>query len=174
MKTRTEEILTVMRVLTWVAYIGLCINAGSVLLAYGLSCFIPEAAKNIYKGLDMYNLRQFGFMHYSLSVALMAAVPILQAQMCMLLIKVLSKLNMANPFTKYVASKIVSISYILVGTWVVAVLAQAHDNWLQNELATIRINEVEGLPLFMAGLVFIIAQVFKRGVEIQAENDLTI
>ncbi|MBN2635649.1 MAG: DUF2975 domain-containing protein [Prolixibacteraceae bacterium] len=28
--------------------------------------------------------------------------------------------------------------------------------------------------LFMAGLVFVISQIFKRGVEIQSENDLTV
>lgn len=28
--------------------------------------------------------------------------------------------------------------------------------------------------LFMAGIIFIIAQVFKRGLEIQTENELTI
>jgi len=31
-----------------------------------------------------------------------------------------------------------------------------------------------GEILFMAGLVFVIAQIFKRGVEMQAENELTV
>jgi hypothetical protein len=33
---------------------------------------------------------------------------------------------------------------------------------------------VSGETLFLAGVVFVIAQIFKKGVEIQSENELTI
>ena len=45
--------------------------------------------------------------------------------------------------------------------WVL-LTGELHGNWISGEF------------IFMVGLVFIISQVFKRGVEIQAENDLTV
>jgi hypothetical protein len=36
------------------------------------------------------------------------------------------------------------------------------------------IGENAGEFLFMAGLVFIISPIFKRGVELQSENELTV
>jgi hypothetical protein len=33
---------------------------------------------------------------------------------------------------------------------------------------------ITGEFVFMAGLIFVISQIFRRGVEIQSENDLTV
>lgn len=176
MKTKmgTGKILKVMHILSWVAFIGLMIEAGAILISYFLSWSNPEAARNLYTGLNLYNLRQFSFWHYSMSVSFLVALSSMKAFVLFLVIKTLSKVNLMNPFTIEVARTIESISYVLLGTWIVAILNNAHARWLMK-----RMGDMEGVLasrefIFMAGLLFIISQIFKRGVEMQSENDLTV
>ena len=173
-KTRTEQILTVMHILAWVAFIGYLIEAGAILVSFGVSCINPDAASNLYKGRNLYNLMQFNFWHYTLSVSLMVALSCMKAFVSFLAIKTLSKVNLVNPFKIEVARILERISYVLFGTWFVAMLSSAHTGWLVSITGELHGDWTSGEFIFMAGLVFIISQVFKRGVEIQSENDLTI
>ena len=91
-----------------------------------------------------------------------------------MVIKTISKMNLANPFKMEVANKLEKISYVLLGTWLVALLSSAHSSWLLKITGEKYGNEISGEFIFVAGLVFIISQVFKRGVEIQSENELTV
>ena len=79
-----------------------------------------------------------------------------------------------NPFKIEVARIIQRIGYVLLGTWFIAMLSNAHTGWLLKKKGALHGDWVAGEFIFMAGLVFIISQVFKRGVEIQSENDLTV
>ena len=173
-KTRTEQVLTVMLILAWVAFIGFMIEAGGLLVSYGISCFNPDAAKHLYRGLNLYNLRQYDFWHYTLSVSLLFAINSMKAFAFYLTIKILSKVNLVNPFKIEVAELIQRIGYFLLGTWFVAMSANAHTGWLLKETGELHGEWVATDFIFMAGLLFIISQVFKRGVEIQSENDLTV
>jgi hypothetical protein len=173
-KTRTEQILTVMHILAWVAFIGFEIEAGAIIISYGVSWFNPESAKNLYKGLNLYNLSQFNFWYYTLSVSFMVALAIMKAQVAYLVIKTLSKVNLMNPFKIEVAILLEKISYLLMGLWCVAMLNNAHNSWLLKLTGALQADWVRGEFIFMAGLVFVISQVFKRGVEIQSENELTV
>ncbi|GLU53977.1 hypothetical protein Dfri01_34380 [Dyadobacter frigoris] len=60
------------------------------------------------------------------------------------------------------------------GTWIVAVLNNEHADRLFKRTGIISEAWAAEEFIFMAGLVFIISRVFKRGVEIQSENDLTV
>ena len=91
-----------------------------------------------------------------------------------LAIKILSKVKLVNPFKIEVARILESIVYVLLGTWFIAMLTNAHTSWLLKKTGELHGDWVATEFIFMAGLVFIISQVFKRGVEIQSENDLTI
>ena len=50
LKTRTGQILTVMPILAWVAFVGYLLEAGAVLVSYGVSVVNPEVATNLYRG----------------------------------------------------------------------------------------------------------------------------
>jgi len=173
-KTKTAQILAVMRILAWVAFFGLCIEAGAIVISYGVSCVNPEGAKNLYKGLNLYNLRQYNFWHYTLTVSFMVALSLMKAYVSFLVVKALSKINMTNPFKVEVAQTLEKMSYYIFGTWFVAMLSNAHVGWLLNRTGELQSNFVSGEFIFLAGVVFIISQIFKRGIEIQSENDLTV
>lgn len=79
-----------------------------------------------------------------------------------------------NPFKMEVAQTLERISYVLFGTWIVGTVSSANTSWLMKITGELYGSWDSGEFVFMAGLVFIISQVFKRGVEIQSENELTI
>lgn len=173
-KTRTEQILNVMNVLAWIAFIGLLIESGAILLTYIMSLINQETAMDLYKGLDLFDLRSKNFWMYTQSVSLLIAIPAMKAYLVYLLIKIFSKIKLESPFKMEIALIIEKISYILFGLWLVSFLSSENSKWifkLTNENAG---NDLLNEYLFMAGLVYIISQIFKRGVELQSETELTV
>ncbi|MDH7462465.1 DUF2975 domain-containing protein [Chitinophagaceae bacterium 26-R-25] len=174
MKTRTENILTVMNILAWVAFVGLMIKAGAILVSFGVSCVNPEAARNLYKGMNLYNLEQYSMAHYTLSVLFKVAIIIMESYTAYQVIKVLSKIKLVNPFNMEISNALEKISYFILGIWVTAMVYNVHVGWLMKNVTGLQENFIPGDFIFMAGVVFVIAQIFKKGVEIQAENELTV
>ena len=173
-QTRTAQILTVMKILSWVAFIGYLIEAGAILVSFTVSLIDPDTAKDLYNGLNFYNLSQFNLWYYVGAVSFMVALPAMKSFVCFLVIKALSKINLMNPFKMEVAQILERISYVLFGTWILGMLSSAYTGWLLKITGELVGNWVSGEFIFMAGLVFVISQVFKRGVEIQSENELTV
>ncbi len=172
--SKTETILVVMNVVAWITFIGLMIEAGAILVSYGISAAYPEAANKLYKGLDFLSLRQYDFWHYTGIITLKAAILIVEAYAAYLVIKVLSTIKLANPFTMDVAKKLENIAYTLVLAWVAVLLYNGQLRWLSKDVADLGDKRLSPDFIVYAGLVFIISQVFKRGVEIQTENELTV
>lgn len=173
MNTRTDRLLSVLHVLAWVVFIGLLIKAGALLFSYGLSLNQPEAARNLYQGLDLFDLMQYSKRHYTFAVLLVVAFWFIEAWTAYLVVNILSLINRTRPFTAGVAKALERISYVLLGAWCIALLSNAHSSWLLKEVGI----AYQSLPLefiLLVAVIFVIAQIFKRGVELQSENELTI
>ena len=173
-QTRTGQLLMVMHILAWVVFVGLMIEAGAILVSYAVSLINPETAKNLYKGLDLYNLSQFNFWYYTISVFFLVVLLIMKSWVSYLAIKTLSKFNLEKPFTMEVARRLEKISYAALATWVVTILSNAYSGFLLKITGKMYGTWISGDFIFMVGLLFIMAQLFKRGAEIQSENDLTV
>lgn len=173
-KSRTATILQVMQVVTWIVYIGLAIRAGAILVSFGVSLFNFQAAEDLYLGLSLKHLLDFDQRHYIAYVSLLIAVPVLKASLMYLLIQVLSKVKLESPFTLDVTRILEKMSLTIFGVWIVSLIGHSYSNWLTKRTPESFSFEILGEYLLIAGLVFILSQVFRRGVEIQAENDLTV
>jgi hypothetical protein len=173
-KTRTGHVLAFMHVLAWIAFIGFLINAGAILVSTGVSLVNANAAKNLYQGLDLSEPREMNWLYYTWAVSLMVAMPVMKAMIWFYVIKILSVLTPEDPFKMEVARKLERISYLLLGTWIVGMVGNPKYSWFAKITGELPGVDVSEEFIFMAGLVFIISQVFKRGVEIQSENDLTV
>lgn len=174
MKTKTEQILKVMHVLAWVAFIGLLIQTGTILVVYVISYFTPDAANDFHNGMNLSTLRQQGFYPLTMYISFVISIWAMKAYIAFLLTQTLSKMNLSNPFTMEVATKLETISHLLIGMAVICVIRNGYTDWLVKHVGEFESKWGAGEYVFMAGLVFIIAQIFKRGVEIQSENDLTV
>jgi hypothetical protein len=175
MKTNTKKIISTAQVVAWIIYIGLCIKAGGLIISFIISLLgNPTLAGEIQSDLDLSVLRQAGMSHYVAVVSLLAAVYCLKAHVFYVLIRILSTLNLDYPFSTRVASWIDTISQLMLGMSVLALVAEGYCGWLAKRGVAITQHWGSSEYLFMAGVVFIVALVFRRGTEMQAENELTI
>lgn len=175
MKKRTGVILIILNVLAWITYIGLMIKAGAILFNYIFSFFVEQSPKNFFNGLNLYQLKQFGFWHYTAVVVFMLAIALLEVWTAHLIIKVLSRIKLKHPFTIEVSRIMEKISYFIVGIWIVAMLFNLYIAWLSDKgIEGLKEHMTSGDFIFLAGVIFVFAQIFKKGVEIQTENELTV
>ena len=174
MRTKTGTILILMNIVAWLAVAGFIIKAGAILISYSISIGNPEGAKNLYNGLNMYNLRQFNIWHYTGVILHMIILLGLEAYTAFLVTRVLSKIKMANPFTIEVSKILERISYVILAIWVVSILYNSHVVWLAKQVTGAQPDLISDEFLLIAGVVFVFSQIFKKGVELQSENELTV
>ncbi|HET8839339.1 MAG TPA: DUF2975 domain-containing protein, partial [Flavobacteriaceae bacterium] len=176
MKTKTETILTITKVLTWIVFIGLCIKTGALIVSFFVSLFVnPIAAQDLYLGLDLSSVQEYGQWHYICSVSLLIFFTGLKAYLAYLVIKIFLKFNLENPFSPEVAKLIDCIAQTALTAGIFAIIAGGYSKWLgKNGLSAISSWDGGSEFLFLAGIIFIIAQVFKKGIELKSENELTI
>lgn len=173
-QTRTQQILTVMKILSWVAFFLFAIEAGAILFSYIISVISPEAARDFYHGLNLYNLRQLNVWYFTNTVSFMVALSAMKSYISFLMIKILSGINLTSPFKTETVVRLEKISYVFFGMWLVAMISAGWAAWLMKLTGEMHGTYTSGESIFVAGLVFIVSQVFKRGVELQSENELTV
>lgn len=177
MKTKTEKILTALKVLAYIAMIGYAIQAGSQLISFVVSFYNPESAKDIYNysSLDLYDLFAFSRQYYIYAMTFIIALSAMHVHLWYQVIRLFSDLNLNNPFSRRVAKLLQNIAVQLVLIWGINVVA---GQWVAYIVRKNDLNiggmYTENEYLLMAGIVYIIAQVFLRGIEIQEENELTV
>ena len=172
---KTKQILSLMEVLSWIIFTGLCIKTGALLITSLISLFMnPEAAQNLYLGLDLSELYTSNIWYYINTLSFIIALSGLKTYLFYLVIKIFYKINMKQPFSSLMISLIEKISHIALGIGIIAIVAENYSKWLIHRGMVVFENwEGQGF-LFLAGIIFIIGLVFKRGIEIQSENELTI
>ena len=178
MTKKSGIIFIILQVIVWIIFVGLCIEAGGLLVNFGFSIFKPESVKYLYQKLDLsaiYNQSQFAF--YSL-YSFMLSIALLKAYLFYLVIKLTTKFDLSRPFNSLVAKQIIQISYITFSTGLLSYLAQQTSHRLfKNGFDTASLNQFWGdsqAYILMAAVIFIIASIFTRGVELQKENDMTV
>ena len=86
---------------------------------------------------------------------------------------------MAQPFSKEVRRFIFLLSYIALVIGLFSGYGVKYSGWLikqgvkMPDTHYLRLGGAD-VWLFMAVILFVIAQIFKRGIEIQTENELTV
>lgn len=178
-KKRTEIVLIVTQVVAWIMFIGLCIKTGSVIVSFFVSLFVnPEAAKYLYQVLSLSDLLDYSKFHYVNLMSLICLISVLKTFIAYKLVKLFSAFTLSSPFNTQVSTLISEIAEYALGTGLVVLFANVYSDWVSNQGISMQTAaEFLGDPggfLFLAAIIFIIAQVFKRGVEIQEENDLTV
>jgi hypothetical protein len=106
------------------------------------------------------------------------ALAVLKAYLFYLVVKIFQKLNLLKPFDIEIAKLIEKISYEVVSIAIVSVIAHQYTKQLIHR--GYEVSHVEkywndaAAFLMMAAILFVISQVFKKGIELQNENDLTV
>jgi hypothetical protein len=177
MKTKTETILTVSKFLALLGGIWYSILCGSQLLTLVASFINPDWAKRTYEAdLNIFSIREHSIWFYVYAMCLTVAVSALKAFIWYVVFELLSKLKLQTPFSMEVEKKLERIAYLLLSVWIVSSIFGKLYIYYLSKATDIQLptNNIGDEYLFMAGIIYIISQVFKRGIEIQEENQLTV
>ena len=178
MSKRNNFVFKALHIVAWVIFVGLCIEAGGLLVNFIFSLYKPEFVQNLYQKLDlsqMYNLNKWVFFSV---YGFILFISILKACLFYVVIRLLSKLDLTRPFNSYVADQIKTLSYYTLSIGLISYMAQETTKNLPHygfEIDTLSQFWADSEAyILMAAVIYIIATIFTRGIEIQNENDLTV
>ena len=177
MKIKTETILTFSKYLALLGADWYSILWGSQLTTLVASFINPDWAKRTYEvDLNLLNIREHSVWFYTGAMCLTIAVSVIKAFIWYVVFQLLSKLKLQTPFSMEVEKKLERIAYLLLAVWIFSsIFWKTYIYYLSKATGIQLPANVSGDEyLFMAGIIYIISQVFKRGIEIQEENQLTV
>ncbi len=171
-------VFKVMTVLAWIIFVGLSIESGGLLVNFIYSLFKPEVVKYLYNKLDLSEMYNRSKAVYVMMYSFILIIAILKSILFYKVIQLTSKLDLAKPFSSFVASKIMTICYFTLS---IGLLNSVAKNIVQNLMDLgYTIDQLNPYwvdsqaYILMSAVIYIIATIFKRGIEIQTENDSTI
>lgn len=170
---KSEKILKGMHIIAWIVFVGLLIKSGSILVSYLVSIKNPEAAKNLFGGLNLFEYRNFDFIQYTFITMYKVGLFLIEAYIAFLVTKLLASLNLKKPFNSNVYFLMKKISYAILYLWGVAIIHNAHVRFIGRRY-NFSMDLFSSDFIFLAGVILIFSQIVKKGIELQSENDLTI
>jgi len=182
MEITTKQILKVLYILSWIIFVGVCIEAGGFIFNTFFTLVVnPVGARNFWEGLNLSALYQHDPGYFLVITSMMCLAAVMRALLFYWIIKILhdKKLDMSQPFNKDVQRFVFRISYLSLFIGICSWWGAKYSAWMVKQGVTmpdvqyLRLGGAD-VWLFMGVTLFVIAQIFKRGIEIQTENELTV
>ncbi|MFN3665185.1 MAG: DUF2975 domain-containing protein [Sediminibacterium sp.] len=171
-------IFKVLHIIAWIIFAGLCIEAGALLVNFIFSITKPESVDKLYLKLDlseMYQRSQWAFYGMYSFILFIAG---LKAYLFYVLVMLMHKIDMAKPFDDFVAAEILKISYTTFSIGIISHIGRQTAKSLTHYGHSVtELNQFweDGQAfILMAAVIYVIGHIFKRGVALQTENDLTV
>lgn len=165
-------------IIAWIIFIGLCIESGAMIVNFIFSMYNPEFVQKLYQKLDLSELYNQSKWAYFGMYSFVLVISLLKAILFYVVVELVSKIDLSKPFNSFVSKKISLISYFTFSIGILSYIAQQTAKNLQHhEYAIDSLNQfwVDSQAfIIMAAIIYVIAVIFAKGVEIQNENDLTV
>jgi len=178
MLKRNNYILIGLQVIAWIIFVGLSIEAGALIVNFAFNLFKPVFIPRLYEKLDLseiYTQSKFAFLGIYSFILFIA---VLKAYLFYAVIMLIQKLDLKNPFNTFVANQITKISYYTFSIGLISFIGrQTAKNLTHYGFSIDTLNqfwEDSQAFILMAAIIYVIATIFTRGVELQHENDLTV
>ncbi|MBV7532501.1 DUF2975 domain-containing protein [Chitinophaga sp. sic0106] len=172
--TKTQQLLKVMYVFAWIVFIGLSINFGAVLICFIVSLINPAIAPKLMDWSQLATLQEQGPLQYYSVGSLLIVFSLVKVYLSQIMLQLLSGVKMQSPFTPKTVRLLEKMSYFFLSAAAIAYLYNTQLAYIRKDL-NISLDKISIEQfLILGGLVFILSQIFKRGVEIQTENELTV
>ena len=178
----TRHILNILHVVSWIIFVGICIEAAAIIVNACATLFLnPAAAAKFWKLVDLSALYAFDPGYFLVISVLISIVMVMKAILFYLIIRILyrNKLDMSKPFSTDMVRFIFSVSYLALGIGFFSSWGRNYSEWLVKQ--GVKMPDLEYLHiggasvwLFMGITLLVIAQIFRKGIELQSENDLTV
>ncbi len=178
MNKKTGFVIKFLQIVAWIIFVGLCIETGALVVNFMYSLFNPLVLKNLYNKLDlsaMYEQSQFVFF---LTYGFILSISFLKAFLFYEVIKLIGKLDLQMPFSVFVSNQISRIRTVTFTIGLLSIIAtKVVHNFSEKGFDVNQLNEywTDGKAfILMSAVLIIIATIFKRGIELQSENDLMV
>ena len=132
MEKRSDFVFKALHIIAWVIFVGLCIEAGALIVNFIYSIFKPEIIHNLYQKLDlsqMYNLNKWVFFSM---YSFILFISILKACLFYVVIRLLLKLDLTKPFNSYAADQIKILSYYSLSIGLISYIASQTAKSIQH------------------------------------------
>ncbi|XLS30508.1 DUF2975 domain-containing protein [Flavobacteriaceae bacterium M23B6Z8] len=178
MSNTTNLVFKGLQIASWIIFIVLSIDAGGLIINFTFSLINPELVGDLYKKLDltvMYEQSKWAFFS---AYSFVLTVAILKAYLFYIVVRLIQKMDLSRPFSSFVSNQISKISYYTFSIGIISHLARQTTKNLGKrgfELDKLGQFWVDSQAfILMAAVIYLIAFIFKKGLEIQIENDLTV
>ncbi len=165
-------------IVAWLIFIGLSIDAGALIVNFFFSLYKPEFVQNLYQKLDLTEMYKDSRLAFFGVYCFILIISILKACLFYIVINLMHNIDLSKPFNPFVARQISRISYFTFSIGILSYIARQTVKNLQHHGYVI--DNLNGFWadsqafILMAAVVYVIATIFKKGVEIQNDNDLTV
>lgn len=165
-------------IVAWLIFVGLSIEAGGLIVNFFFSLYKPEFVQNLYQKLDLTAMYKDSRLAFFGIYSFILTISILKACLFYIVISLMHKMDLSKPFNTFVARQISLISYYTLSIGLLSYIArQLVKNLMHYGFVTDNLNQFwadSEAFILMAAIIYIIATIFSKGVEIQNENDLTV
>lgn len=167
-----------LHIVAWLIFIGLSIEAGGLIVNFIFSLYKPEFVQNLYQKLDLSEMYQRSEWAFFSMYSFILVIAILKAVLFYVVIMLMIKIDLSKPFNSFVSKQISKMSYYTFSIGLLSYIAQqSAKNLMHHGFVTDNLNQFwadSEAFILMAAVIYVIATIFKKGIEIQNENDLTV
>ncbi|HNP33867.1 MAG TPA: DUF2975 domain-containing protein [Flavobacterium sp.] len=182
MEISSKQILKALNILSWIIFVGILVRTGAYIFnMIFLLTSNPFGGDYFWDGADLSKLLAFDRGYFMVITLLMIIVSVFKSLLFYWIIKILhdNKVDMQQPFNKEVCRFIFKLSYASLAIGLFSGWVAGYSEWLGKKgvlMPSMESMHVDGAGAwwFIAVILFVIAHIFKRGIEIQTENELTI
>jgi len=165
-------------IVAWLIFVGISIEAGGLIVNYFFSLYKPEFLQNLYQKLDLTEMYKVSKWNFFAIYSFILSIAILKAVLFYVVIRLMHRMDLSKPFSEFVAKQILQISYFTLSIGLLSFIArQFVKNLMHRGFVTDNLNQFwadSQAFIIMGAVIYIIATIFKKGVELQSENDLTV
>ena len=176
-KTNTF-VFNVLHVVAWIIFVGLCIEAGGLIVNFVFSLYNPEFVQNLYQKLDLSEMHKQSKPVFFTMYSFVLAIAILKAILFYVVVVLMGKIDLSKPFNSFASKQISRMSYLTLSIGLLSYIArESSKNLIHKGFDTEPLNQFwadSQAFILMAAVIYVIATIFKKGIEIQNENDLTV
>jgi uncharacterized membrane protein YedE/YeeE len=167
-----------LNIVAWLIFVGLSIEAGGLLVNFFFSVYKPEFIQNLYQKMDLTEIYKDSRLAFYGIYSSILTLSILKAYLFYIVIRLMHKMDLSKPFNTFVARQISLISYYTLSIGLLSYVArQSAENLTHHGFIPDNLNQFwadSQAFILMGAVIYIIATIFKKGVDIQNENDLTV
>ena len=165
-------------IVVWIIFVGLSIEAGALIVNFFFTLYNPEFVQHLYQKLNLIDMYKESRLAFFGVYSFILIISMLKAGLFYIVIRLMHKMDLSKPFSNFVAKQILQMSYYTLSIGLLSYIArQLVKSLMHYGFVPDNLNQFwadSQAFILMGAVIYIIATIFKKGVDIQNENELTI